>query len=276
MVPISEEAEKKTRLLEEENLKLTKELHNVQIELVQQVAVESKASTVSREQNAAVVRELDTERTQSLQLQSRFEQLKRQQEKSEADVTQLRFEKLELELQNDFLIQQKCQLESQLNSVDLEKKTLLTTRGELASQYQSMTEQLNMASEELKKERMVFESAEVSGLSLASDLENLRSRHEKLEFLLDHLKRERMRSDLHVERLRILYNSFPSTEILCEAIYKSLCYSVIYPKATKSGFLTKKARNSNNWKRRFSFSVTISSFIIGQRRLILGRYRAKN
>lgn len=79
----------------------------------------------------------------------------------------------------------------------------------------------------------------------------MRARQAKMEFLIEHLKMERLRSDMHVERLRILYNSFPSTEALCTAIYKSLTLETIQQGASKVGYLTKKARNSNSWKYRF-------------------------
>jgi hypothetical protein len=103
----------------------------------------------------------------------------------------------------------------------------------------------------LKRERLSLETSEYCGASLANDLEELRSRQEKMEYLIEHLKYERMRSDLHVERLRVLYNSFTSTEALCEAIYCALDLDVISSGASKCGYLTKKARNGNSWKYRY-------------------------
>ncbi len=104
---------------------------------------------------------------------------------------------------------------------------------------------------ELKRERLSLETSEYCGASLANDLENLRSRQEKLEYLIEHLKYERMRSYMHVERLRVLYNSFSTTDALCAAIYGTLALDSISSTAAKTGYLTKKARNGSSWKYRF-------------------------
>ena len=60
-----------------------------------------------------------------------------------------------------------------------------------------------------------------------------------------------MRSDMHIERLRVLYNGFKTTEDLCQAIYKELTLENLSRNASKMGYLTKKARNGNSWKYRY-------------------------
>ena len=106
--------------------------------------------------------------------------------------------------------------------------------------------------------------------SLSGELEGFRSRQEKMEYLIEHLKLERVRSDKHTSRLRLLYKSFPSTESLCKAIYcaelssnnggwsssnsrdaQRLTMERIARSADRSGFLTKKGRESNTWRVRF-------------------------
>ena len=75
---------------------------------------------------------------------------------------------------------------------------------------------------------------------------------------MEHLKAERTRADHHASRLRTLYSSFSTTEALCKAIYvnldddrQSLTLGTILPNAVKIGFMTKKARDSSNWRLRF-------------------------
>lgn len=142
-------------------------------------------------------------------------------------------------------------LSGTVRSADEEKKELVDSNKGLEEELTQLTAKMSSLTNELNRERLSLETSEFCGASLANDLEQLRSRHEKLEYLIEHLKIERMRSDMHVERLRILYNSFPTTEALAEAIYKSLTLEVISQGASKSGYLTKKARNGSSWKYRY-------------------------
>jgi hypothetical protein len=142
-------------------------------------------------------------------------------------------------------------LSDKIEHLSGEKSAADKAREQLANEYQSVTSQLQKTAEELERERISLETSEFCGASLANDLESLRSRHEKMEYLIEHLKIERMRSDMHIERLRVLYSWFPTTEALCEAVYKSLQLKTLQDGCTKSGYLTKKARSGNSWKYRY-------------------------
>lgn len=139
-----------------------------------------------------------------------------------------------------------------VESTDLEKKNVEFQKLKLSQEFEQINSRLHLTANELAKERLNLENSELSGVCLANDLEDLRGKQEKLEYLIEHLKYERARSDLHIERLKILYRSFPSTESLCEAIYSnSLSLENLLKNSTKFGYLTKKARNGYSWKYRF-------------------------
>ena len=124
---------------------------------------------------------------------------------------------------------------------------------------------------ELAQERRQVETFGICADSLSGELEGFRSRQEKMEYLIEHLKLERVRSDKHTSRLRLLYKSFPSTELLCKAIYcaessanhsgwsssnysrdaQRLSLDMVARDADHSGFLTKKGRESNTWRVRY-------------------------
>jgi hypothetical protein len=142
-------------------------------------------------------------------------------------------------------------LRSYIQSTEEEKKATESQKEDIVQQFTELKLKMESTLQQLDKERVSLETAEECGASLAQDLEELRSRQEKMEYLIEHLKIERMKSCMHIERLRILYNSFPTTESLCEAIYKSLTLEVISQGASKVGYLTKKARNGNSWKYRY-------------------------
>jgi hypothetical protein len=182
---------------------------------------------------------------------TQFEAIQREKTKTVSLATALETERNELAVKVHKLFELNENLSGTVHVVDEEKKTLLDTNKGLEEELTQLTAKMSLLTDELNRERLSLETSEFCGASLASDLEQLRSRHEKLEYLIEHLKIERMRSDMHVERLRILYNSFPTTEALCEAIYKSLSLEVISQGAAKSGYLTKKARNGNSWKYRY-------------------------
>ncbi|KAI3646439.1 hypothetical protein MP228_009367 [Amoeboaphelidium protococcarum] len=168
-----------------------------------------------------------------------------------SEVQALQNEKMQLSLKISKVLEENQLLSGTVKQMGAEKKAVEMSREQLASRYDQISDQLLKTTEELEKERISLETSEYCGASLANDLEELRGRQEKLEFLIEHLKIERLRSDMHIERLRVLYNWFPSTEALAEAIYKNLTLANISKDSSKSGYLTKKARNGNNWKYRY-------------------------
>lgn len=53
---------------------------------------------------------------------------------------------------------------------------------------------------------------------------------------------------------RRLFKTFPTTESLCRALYadgQKLSLRIVSDQSTKAGFLTKKARDQNNWRLRY-------------------------
>ncbi|KAI3659330.1 hypothetical protein MP638_003204 [Amoeboaphelidium occidentale] len=144
-----------------------------------------------------------------------------------------------------------ARLREYVQMTEEEKKSVEATKENLVQKVSQLQVKMEETAQQLERERMSLETSEECGASLAQDLEELRSKQEKMEYLIEHLKIERMKSYMHIERLRILYNSFPTTEALCEAIYKSLTLECISQGAAKVGYLTKKARNGSSWKYRY-------------------------
>lgn len=221
------------------------------------------ASMFNRHTGMAPIAEEMEQENESLQLENQSLQQANLKIKNEinmlaGELAQLRAEKKSLLDENqglhravDDIKTANQDLSQKVQHLSGEKSSAERAREDLASQFEQVTVQLKQTAEELERERVSLETSEFCGASLASDLEELRSRHEKMEYLIEHLKIERMRSDMHIERLRVLYNWFPTTEALCEAIYKNLSLKNVQISATKSGYLTKKARNSNSWKYRY-------------------------
>ena len=166
-------------------------------------------------------------------------------------VLHLKAEREELARKITKLYESNDQLVAHIRNMDEAKTAVEKAYQDLLNENDGVKSELAVAAEELQRERISLETSEFCGASLANDLEGLRSRQEKLEYLLDHLKLERIKSDMHVERLRILYNSFQTTESLCEAIYEDVTLQGISEGASKCGYLTKKARNGSSWKYRF-------------------------
>lgn len=98
---------------------------------------------------------------------------------------------------------------------------------------------------------MCLESSEESGQTLAEELESLRKSQEKLMFMIESMKSHRQRAEIHASRLRVLYASFPTTELLVEKLFFDLSLDNIRSESTFEGYLTKKARNSNTWAVRY-------------------------
>jgi len=226
MVPITEEMEQENSTLSKEN------------ELLRARVVELE----SQLQEMALSKAEQQDQIQSMTTKS--DELEATCKESALEICELRKQVVQVNEVNE-------KLKEYLQMTEEEKKNTEIAKQMLSSQYEELHEKLEQTTEELERERMSLETSEECGASLASDLEELRSRQEKMEYLIEHLKIERMRSYLHVERLRILYNSFATTEALCEAIYKSLTLEVISQNASKVGYLTKKARNGSNWKYRY-------------------------
>ena len=217
------------------------------------------------QESAKLQRENATLKQAKIDLERQFQQLQIKISDQTSQLSALKQEKatvehkvVELAQQNDSLStkvsrveQINTMLSDKIEMLSGEKNSVVKAREDLAAQYESVTARLQQTSQELERERISLETSEFCGASLANDLEELRSRHEKLEYLIEHLKIERMRSDMHIERLRVLYNWFPTTEALCEAIYGSLSLANLQKSAAKVGYLTKKARNGNNWKYRY-------------------------
>ena len=149
----------------------------------------------------------------------------------------------------------------------LEKK-LEAQEQQYQLQISLLMEKCDEATEELRKEKMISESSEFNGQSLSVELEKSKSKQASLEYVIEHLKIERQRSDEHVARLRLLYNTYSTTESLCEAIYQHLTLTNIMINSSMSGFLTKKGFIFINLqlalvpagKLDFTFSAIISSF----------------
>lgn len=184
-------------------------------------------------------------------LASEIEALSVEKKKMNDAVARLKEEREELAIKIKKIFDVNEQLTNHIHAIDSEKKALNQTKEMLENDFDRLHGTLQQTLDELRREKLSLQSSELSGALLASDLEDLRNRHAKMEYLIEHLKLERMRSDMHVERLRVLYGSFPSTEALSEAIYRSLKLENIAQTATKTGFLTKKARSSSNWKYRY-------------------------
>lgn len=226
MLPIAEEMEEENQTLQDENANLRETIE----------ALERKVKYIMNDQA--------TKDNEIAQLTSEKTELSKQ-------VDQSKFEREELALKVHSIFEVNEKLQSQISDVTSEKQLVENTKNQLSQKYESVLNNLMSTTNELQKERIHLETSEFCGASLANDLEELRSRQEKMEYLIEHLKIERQRSDMHVERLRILYNSFASTEDLCQAIYRSLALDTIGTGASKMGYLTKKARNGNSWKYRF-------------------------
>ncbi len=139
----------------------------------------------------------------------------------------LTFEREQLALKVHNIFDMNAKLQTQISAIHNEKQEVELSKQQLSDRYDSVMARLKNTTNELERERIHLETSEFCGASLANDLEELRSRQEKMEYLIEHLKLERLRSEMHVERLRILYNSFNSTEELCHAIYGSLSLEVI-------------------------------------------------
>ncbi len=96
----------------------------------------------------------------------------------------------------------------EMELTDLEKKN---------SELTSMLSQTQM---DLMHEKRQAETFGVCADSLSDELEGFRSRQEKMEYLIQHLKIERATCDIHSTRLRALYKSFQTTEALCQQLPK--------------------------------------------------------
>lgn len=141
------------------------------------------------------------------------------------------------------------------------KATLLQQEiNTLAVAMSDQNQQLAKSMHDLSMERRHAETFGICADTLTEELDGFRNRQEKLEFLIEHLKIERVRGDVHIRLLRALYCSFPTTESLCRAIYcnedstfssTKLNFERIIDGASKSGYLTKKARDSNSWRIRY-------------------------
>lgn len=219
MIPIAEEMEKENSILTQENEKLKEELETVR----QQLSTSTCTIQTITTEKETVSTELETVSSEKCSLQEKLDQA----------------------------VENNTKLVEMVQQLDQEKQALEKSKEELNQQLQTTVQQLRQATDQLQKEKLSLETSEFCSASLANDLEDLRSRQEKLEYLIAHLKIERMRSDMHVERLRILYDAFASTEALCVAIYKSLTLASIKAGATRCGYLTKKARSGTSWQVRY-------------------------
>jgi hypothetical protein len=98
--------------------------------------------------------------------------------------------------------------------------------------------------------------------SLSDELDSFRTRHEMMEYLVEHLKHERIRSDQNMARLRYtpissyltsrtVFSSFATTESLAKALFESIHLGSMVPHADFSGYLTKKSRGGDGWQTRY-------------------------
>lgn len=135
-------------------------------------------------------------------------------------VAELRARISDLELENGQLKKQLSERQVAYVSLEQEKTKVSETFSEavvhwksaqtqfekeiqlLQEQVQGTAQSLAKTKKELASERRQAETFGICADSLSGELEGFRSRQEKMEYLIEHLKLERVRSDRHVTRLR--------------------------------------------------------------------------
>jgi chromosome segregation ATPase len=138
----------------------------------------------------------------------------------------------------------------------------------LSNQITTTYFDLNRVQSDLSKERRVKETYGLCANSLSNELEQFKNKQEMMEYLIEHLKMERTRSDENSSRLRTIYRAFPTTDSLCRILYGQvpsgesaglfypssnvkLPFSLISSNSIKEGFLTKKAKEGSSWTIRY-------------------------
>lgn len=126
----------------------------------------------------------------------------------------------------------------------------------ITTQLEGTRSQLKDTQSNLRDQTRQAETFGVCAESLSEELENFRSKQEKLEYLIEHLKQERVRTDQYATTLRTLYKTYANAEALAKSIYAKnakgkLSLDLIATDAEKTGVLTKKARKGTQWSIRF-------------------------
>ena len=211
-------------------------------------------------------RDLLKEKTKASEAAESMKALRRRIAQLEAENSSLSANLVDSQRRTRISMNEKAALEDKfteaLNRWQDSKQKYECNIDDLEKMAADLTVNLQQSRQDFINEKRQVETFTVCADSLADELELFKSRQEKLEYLVEHLKLERQRSDLNASRLRSIYKSFPSTETLCRAVYADLTCSdekeckrlnleKIQHDLTLSGFLTKKARDSNHWNRRF-------------------------